>query len=416
MERYRKQAAAIEKCLGKGKFDTELQARRVRALGSFYNLLKSGQRGRVEASKYAASATRFGEVYGARCIRMWARHYEETGELPVSNRGRHVKTYSLLNDEKLCADMRAWLHEQKWNMDPTKIRNYTLSTLIPQENHKYVQMELEQQMPKGLKHYLEISVFPHIQYKPGKRGIALSTACRWLKREGFKWTNYKKGLYIELHHSWCLDGQSKLRKKGAGRGIHRSDFICSTYGWLEDAGEQLEYGTAHEGYWDAEKLIEQVEKKFIPVFERLHPGQTALVVFDDSTGHGAMASDALNAKNMNLGPGGKPVMRDGWWSKDGIKVPQPMMDVQGVPKGMRAVLQERANCDYTFEGLRRTVPEALKSIKLSTIRKFEHRSHRWIRAYKEGKNVIDAGYQVKEHASHRRIPEARASTGDISFI
>ncbi|KAH8916759.1 hypothetical protein BT69DRAFT_1302483 [Atractiella rhizophila] len=131
------------------------------------------------------------------------RHYEETGEVPVSNRGRHVKTYSLLNDEKLCADMRVWLREQKWNMDPTKIRNYTLSTLIPQENHKYAQMELEQQMPKGLKHYIEISVFPHIQYKPGKRGIALSTACRWLKREGFKWTNYKKGLYIELvafHH------------------------------------------------------------------------------------------------------------------------------------------------------------------------------------------------------------------------
>ncbi|KAH8914075.1 hypothetical protein BT69DRAFT_1343613 [Atractiella rhizophila] len=85
--------------------------------------------------------------------------------------------------------------------------------------------------------------------------------------------------------------------------------------------------------------LRSVEKKFIPVFERLHPGQTALVVFDNSTGHGAMASDALNAKNMNLGPGGKqPVMRDGWWSKDGIKVPQPMMDVQGVPKGMRAVL------------------------------------------------------------------------------
>ncbi|KAH8913442.1 hypothetical protein BT69DRAFT_1306563, partial [Atractiella rhizophila] len=36
--------------------------------------------------------------------------------------------------------------------------------------------------------------------------------------------------------------------------------ICSTYGWLEDAGGYLEYGRPHEGYWDAEKLIEQVEK------------------------------------------------------------------------------------------------------------------------------------------------------------
>ncbi|KAH8926121.1 hypothetical protein BT69DRAFT_1190626, partial [Atractiella rhizophila] len=271
-----------------------LRVRRVSALQSFYNLMKSGKRGCVEASKYVASATHFGEVYGARCIRVWARHYEETGELPVSDRGlsltlTFIPLLILLNDEKLCADMRARLHEQKWNMDPTKIRNYTLSTLIPQEHHKYVQTDLEQQMSKGLKHYPEISVFPHIQYKPGKRGIALSAACQWLKREGFN-----QWLY-------CLDGQSKLRKKGVGRGIHRSDFICPTYGWLEDAGEQLEYWKAHE------KLIEQViflqvEKKFIPVFERLHPGQTALVVFDNSTGHGAMASDALNVRNMNLGP------------------------------------------------------------------------------------------------------------------
>ncbi|KAH8913969.1 hypothetical protein BT69DRAFT_1343774 [Atractiella rhizophila] len=89
------------------------------------------------------------------------------------------------------------------------------------------------------------------------------------------------------------------------KGIHWSDFNCSTYGWLEDVGEQLEYGKGHEGYWDAVKLIEQVEKKFIPVFERLHPGQTVLVVFENPTRHGAMASDACNAKNMNLGPGGK---------------------------------------------------------------------------------------------------------------
>ncbi|KAH8929739.1 hypothetical protein BT69DRAFT_1211190, partial [Atractiella rhizophila] len=72
----------------------------------------------------------------------------------------------------------------------------------------------------------------------------------------------------------------------------------------------------------------------------------------------------------------------------------------------------RENCDYTFEGLKRMVPEGLRSVPLSTIRKFVHWSHRWIQAYKEGKSVIDAEYQQKQYSSHRRIPEARAARED----
>ena len=40
------------------------------------------------------------------------------------------------------------------------------------------------------------------------------------------------------------------------------------------------------------------------MFEELHPGCVGVFVFDNSTKHGAFASDALNVGHMNLGAGG----------------------------------------------------------------------------------------------------------------
>jgi hypothetical protein len=54
---------------------------------------------------------------------------------------------------------------------------------------------------------------------------------------------YTRGLPVS-----CLSEQPIL-KKGAGRGSNRNDVICSTYGWLANAGVQLEYGKNYEGYW-----------------------------------------------------------------------------------------------------------------------------------------------------------------------
>ena len=58
--------------------------------------------------------------------------------------------------------------------------------------------------------------------------------------------------------SWVLEDQHVLRKKGVGRGIHKSDIICSTYGWLEAASQTLEYGKNYEGYWTGELFVKQV--------------------------------------------------------------------------------------------------------------------------------------------------------------
>jgi hypothetical protein len=59
---------------------------------------------------------------------------------------------------------------------------------------------------------------------------------------------------------WVFMGQHKLRKKGAGRGIHQSDIICSTVGWLKEASQTLEYGKNYDGYWNGELFIKQVRQ------------------------------------------------------------------------------------------------------------------------------------------------------------
>ena len=57
---------------------------------------------------------------------------------------------------------------------------------------------------------------------------------------------------------WVFDDEYRLRKKGAGHGIHQSDVICSTEGHLVDAGCSLEYGKNYKGYWNGELFVKQV--------------------------------------------------------------------------------------------------------------------------------------------------------------
>jgi hypothetical protein len=65
----------------------------------------------------------------------------------------------------------------------------------------------------------------------------------------------------------------------------------------------------------------------------------------------------------------------------------------------------RNNCDYTFKGLEKTVPEALDSVSLEQIRKYARHSWRFIDAYRKGLTGAHASYIVKKYKSHRHIPE-----------
>ena len=88
------------------------------------------------------------------------------------------------------------------------------------------------------------------------------------------------------------------------------------------------------------KVMEQVEKA-VEIAEIKYPltdGWRHVWIFDHSSCHGAMAEDSLDVNKMNVNPGGKQrVMRDGFWNGK----PQKMNYALGVPKGLRAVLEER---------------------------------------------------------------------------
>ena len=58
--------------------------------------------------------------------------------------------------------------------------------------------------------------------------------------------------------SWVWQGEQPLKKKGVGRGLHQSDMICSTFGWLKDASQTLEYGKNYDRYWNGELFVKQV--------------------------------------------------------------------------------------------------------------------------------------------------------------
>ena len=149
--------------------------------------------------------------------------------------------------------------------------------------------------------------------------------------------------------SWVYEDNHPLRKKGVGRGIHKSDVICSTVGWLEEASQTLEYGKNYEGYWTGQLFVAQLKNKIIPAFEKAHgAGYQALFFIDNSQGHSAYAEDALIATHMNVNPGGKqPLMRRGGFYLNEQKYMQDMVfgnDHPSYPnsaKGIKQFLQER---------------------------------------------------------------------------
>ena len=81
-------------------------------------------------------------------------------------------------------------------------------------------------------------------------------------------------------------------------------------------------------------------KPAIAIFESAYPGCQTLFLFDNTTSYSAYTADVLRASSMNLHPGGAPQpLRSGINSLTG-KI-QAMVQLDGTPKGLQIVLQER---------------------------------------------------------------------------
>ena len=83
-------------------------------------------------------------------------------------------------------------------MNPEKLTQFSQNKLIPSVADEYLHHIIRDEMPRGLKKYMEYELFPRIQLKVG-RGISLSTARRWMHKEGFRYISHKKGFYYDGH-------------------------------------------------------------------------------------------------------------------------------------------------------------------------------------------------------------------------
>ena len=99
-------------------------------------------------------------------------------------------------------------------------------------------------------------------------------------------------------------------------------------------------------YWDGAKLHRQPVAKALPIAEALYPGYALLFLFDNATSHSVYAKDALQAKDLNKGIGGKqPHLRNGWFEHQGMRCIQSMNfedeSGQWTQKGVQKVLEEK---------------------------------------------------------------------------
>jgi len=55
---------------------------------------------------------------------------------------------------------------------------------------------------------------------------------------------------------WLLEGEQVLRKKGEGRALMVSGFVCPCHGVLDT--EYIQVGKNHDGYWQSHDMIKHV--------------------------------------------------------------------------------------------------------------------------------------------------------------
>ncbi|KAJ6455016.1 hypothetical protein C8R45DRAFT_1111672 [Mycena sanguinolenta] len=156
--------------------NASLQSYRARSIQSYLHMVVKNQKGWKLASETAAEAQ---GLYG-----------------------KHGKSYSLYNDPIIRAELRSYIQSEKWAMEPAKLVEFSKQKMVPATADKYLRKITEEEMPAGLKKYMEVELFPQMAFKVG-RGVSLRTARRLLQQGGFAYRKHKKGLYYDGHE--CPD-------------------------------------------------------------------------------------------------------------------------------------------------------------------------------------------------------------------
>jgi hypothetical protein len=219
-----------------------------------------------------------------------------------------------------------------------------MADLKPKMLEFYMEPARNQEGPKLLRAHVPEDV------RPGERPIVPT-----YQDESTYYANYGRT------EGWVSEDWYPLRPKGEGSSINVSDFVTPAgrlrapqgtphhllpqYGLADglrlsaaSAANVLECGQGT--WWNAERLIKQLEEVAIPIFNLAFPGCQALFIFDNATLHCSYKPDALRVGKINLYPGGKqPLMRPGRDHRTGLE--QLMVLPDGQAKGAKMILQER---------------------------------------------------------------------------
>ena len=175
-----------------------MQAKQTRTIASYLALVVHKNYCPLVASQLAAECHGFAKMWGGHQVRSWARACVSEQTLPILLTGRHTKTYSLLGDPGIAAELHTYVWSNKWAINPDKLAAFTKDQLIPTEAEQYAQRVTSDEMPNGLIQYMEHELLPQLHLKVS-RGISLVTERQWLHHEGFKFTTHKKGVYFDGH-------------------------------------------------------------------------------------------------------------------------------------------------------------------------------------------------------------------------
>ena len=124
----------------------------------------------MESAKQASSSIPGNASRTMRCILNWTSIFLETGELPLSNQGKHRKTLSILSDEDIAVRIREWLATApKGSRNPEQLANWVNNTLLLQVNGN------------------------------GNTIVSVRTIRNWMNTLGYKYGMWKKGVFIDGH-------------------------------------------------------------------------------------------------------------------------------------------------------------------------------------------------------------------------
>ncbi|KAG1800175.1 uncharacterized protein BJ212DRAFT_1305313 [Suillus subaureus] len=165
LEEMKKALASIEKLLKVKKAlfvggPNGLQAKHARSIQSYLTMVIKKKCLSIDVSQRAAESHGFAANWGGHQVCSWTRLWVADHRLPESLQGQHAKVYSLLGDPTIATELRTYAHSKKWVINPEKLIQLSQDRLIPAEATKYAQKLVEEEMPHGLKKYMELEIFP----------------------------------------------------------------------------------------------------------------------------------------------------------------------------------------------------------------------------------------------------------------